>query len=153
MSDLGLRDRVILVTGAGRGLGKTYAALLAKHGANVVVHDGGLDEDGGNPDPSVAESVADDIRANGGSALPITELLHDSESCRHIVAAAVDHFGRLDGLIHSAGLVDRHDPPEVDEEFDFAQDMREIHDELAELNQEANALAAQIQSSFKELGV
>ena len=70
-SDLGLAGRVGLVTGAGRGLGRTYAAALARQGARVVVHDAGVDQDGRNPNPAVAAAVAEELRAEGGSALTV----------------------------------------------------------------------------------
>ena len=65
--NLGLVGRVVLVTGAARGLGHAYATSLARHGAHVVVHDAGVDQDGANPDPSCATGVADDLQAEGGS--------------------------------------------------------------------------------------
>lgn len=112
---LGLEGRVVLVTGAGRGLGRAYARLLARHGARVAVHDAGVDTEGGHPDPSCAALVAEEIEAAGGTALALTELLDGAEACRRIVAATLDHYGRIDALIHSAGLVIRSDTADVDE--------------------------------------
>ena len=113
--DLGLDGRVILVTGAGRGLGRSYVTTLARHGAQVVVHDGGVDDEGNAPDPDCAAQVAEEIAAAGGTALAVTEVLTDAESCRRVVAATLDRFGRLDGLIHNAGLVAWRDPTKVDQ--------------------------------------
>jgi NAD(P)-dependent dehydrogenase (short-subunit alcohol dehydrogenase family) len=113
--ELGLEGRAVLVTGAGRGLGRAYAACLARHGARVVVHDAGVDEDGGNPDLACAEAVAEELRGAGGTAFAVTEVLRDRASCRRVVDAALDYFGRLDALIHNAGLVVWRDPAEVDE--------------------------------------
>ncbi len=115
-TDLGLEGRAVLVTGAGRGLGRAYATALARQGAQVAVHDAGVDKDGNNPDPSCAEAVAEELQAKGGTAFAITEILRDAASCRRVVAAAQDRFGRLDGLIHNAGLVVWADPAVVDED-------------------------------------
>lgn len=114
-NDLGLEGRVVLVTGAGRGLGRAYAETLARQGARVVLHDGGLDQLGAAPDPGVAEAAAAAIREAGGSTLAVTEVLSDAASCRRVVAAALEAHGRLDGLIHNAGLVIRADIAEADE--------------------------------------
>lgn len=116
-SDLGLKDRVVLITGAGRGLGACYARALARQGARVVVHDAGVDPDGRDPDPIFAERLAEEIGQAGGSALAVTTLLDDATACRGVVAAAVERFGRLDGLIHNAGLVVWRDPAEVDQDL------------------------------------
>jgi NAD(P)-dependent dehydrogenase (short-subunit alcohol dehydrogenase family) len=113
--ELGLEGRAVLVTGAGRGRGRAYAACLARHGARVVVHDAGVDEDGTNPEPGCAETVAEELRDAGGAAVAVTEVLRDGASCRRAVAAAFDAFGRLDALIHNAGLVVWRNPAEVDE--------------------------------------
>jgi NAD(P)-dependent dehydrogenase (short-subunit alcohol dehydrogenase family) len=97
--------QVAIVTGAGRGLGAAYAHLLAARGATVVVHDAGVAEDGSGFDQAVAESVASKIRGDGGLAAACCENLEDAEACRRVVAFAIDRFGRLDVLIHNAGLV------------------------------------------------
>jgi len=97
--------QVALVTGAGRGLGAEYARLLASRGASVVVHDAGVTADGDGFDPSVADEVAQQISAEGGRAVACYENLEDGAACRHLVQFAIDRFGRLDVLIHNAGLV------------------------------------------------
>ena len=113
--ELGLRGRCILVTGAGRGLGRAYALSLARMGARVAVHDAGVGPEGEGSDPDPADSVVGEIESLGGSALILRDLLTDKGSCDRIVAAALEHFGRLDGLIHNAGLVAWRDTASVDE--------------------------------------
>ena len=98
-------DQVIIVTGAGRGLGAAYAKLIASRGGSVVVHDAGVSADGGGFDPSVADAMAAEIAAAGGRAAACYENLEDREGCERVIAFAVDRFGRLDALISNAGLV------------------------------------------------
>lgn len=110
-------DQVVLVTGAGRGLGLAYARLLATRGAALVVHDAGVALDGTRADPSVADAAAAELRARGA----VVEAAHDDlgtrDGCRATVAVALARFGRLDALVHSAGLALRAPVDEVDEEF------------------------------------
>ena len=114
--ELGLDGRVVLVTGAGRGLGRAYAETLARQGAHVVLHDGGVDQIGGDPDPSVAEAATAAIVEAGGRATAVTEVLDGAASCRRVVEAALAAHGRLDGLIHNAGLVIWADIADTDEQ-------------------------------------
>jgi NAD(P)-dependent dehydrogenase (short-subunit alcohol dehydrogenase family) len=105
MNAIRFDDRVVLVTGSGRGLGAAYVRALAARGASVVVHDAGVEPDGSGGDPSVADAVAAEITAAGGTAVASYENLEDGEACRRLVERALEHFGRLDVVIQNAGLV------------------------------------------------
>jgi NAD(P)-dependent dehydrogenase (short-subunit alcohol dehydrogenase family) len=96
--------RTVLVTGAGRGLGAAYARALADRGASVVVHDAGVTKDGRDADPTVADSVAAEIVAAGGSAVAAYEDLRGEDACFALVARTLDAFGRIDAIVHNAGL-------------------------------------------------
>ena len=100
MSEIRFDDRVVLVTGAGRGLGAAYARAFAERGASVVVHDAGVEPDGSGGDPAVANAVADEI---GGFAC--FENLEQPEAGARVVAQALERFGRLDVVVQNAGLV------------------------------------------------
>jgi len=97
-------DRVVLVTGAGRGLGRAYAHALADRGAHVVVHDAGVERDGSGGDESVARAVVAEIEAHGGSATPAFQNLETRDACRHLVREALDERGRLDAVVLNAGI-------------------------------------------------
>jgi NAD(P)-dependent dehydrogenase (short-subunit alcohol dehydrogenase family) len=97
--------QVVVVTGAGRGLGAAYARLIANLGGAVVVHDAGVAQDGSGFDSSVADSVASAIVADGGIAAACHENLDQAAACRRVVEFALDRFGRIDALVHNAGLV------------------------------------------------
>jgi NAD(P)-dependent dehydrogenase (short-subunit alcohol dehydrogenase family) len=86
-------------------LGRAYALLLASRGATVVVNDTGASLKGGGVDAGPAEEVAREIRAAGGHAVSCTESVATAKGAKAIVAAAVDHYGKLDILIHNAGIV------------------------------------------------
>jgi NAD(P)-dependent dehydrogenase (short-subunit alcohol dehydrogenase family) len=105
MSELRFDDRVAIVTGAGRGLGRAYARLLASRGAAVVVDDYGTEPDGSNPSPGPAHEVAEEITAEGGTAVACAESVVTSAGARAMVQAAMDSFGRVDILVNNAGIV------------------------------------------------
>ena len=100
-------DRVALITGAGRGLGRAYALLLAARGAKVVVNDPGVSMQGEGTDAGPAQSVVDEIRAAGGQAIASTDSVATPEGGQAMIDLARDHFGGIDILIHNAGIVRR----------------------------------------------
>lgn len=107
MSPLRFDNKVAVITGAGRGLGRAYATLLAARGARVVVNDIGASL-GGNPDGGdPAGSVVQEIREAGGEAIACSASVTTAEGAKAIVASALDTFGGADILIHSAGNIRR----------------------------------------------
>jgi NAD(P)-dependent dehydrogenase (short-subunit alcohol dehydrogenase family) len=105
MPELRFDDRVAVITGAGRGLGRAYALLLAARGAKVVVDDTGSSLNGEANDANPAEEAAREIRAAGGEAAACTASVSTPEGGSAIIQSALDHYGRLDILIHNAGIV------------------------------------------------
>ena len=105
MSELRYDDRVIVITGAGRGLGRAYAELLGARGARVMVNDPGSAVRGEGIDVGPAAEVVAAIQAQGGDAIVSTDSVATPEGGRAIIEAALDHYGRIDGLIHNAGNV------------------------------------------------
>src|SRR5262245_51414714 len=105
MSELRFDDRVAVITGAGRGLGRAYALLLAARGAKIVVNDLGGSVSGEGADAGPAEEVVREIAAAGGEAIANTGSVATPEGGLAIVRSALDHYGRLDILIHNAGNV------------------------------------------------
>lgn len=96
--------QAVVVTGAGRGLGRLYALELARRGASVVVNDIGGSMSGSGSDPSVANAVVGEIRAAGGAAVASHDSVDTPEGATAIVHAATDTFGRLDAVISNAGI-------------------------------------------------
>jgi NAD(P)-dependent dehydrogenase (short-subunit alcohol dehydrogenase family) len=105
LSPIRFDGQVVVVTGAGRGLGAAYARLLAARGGAIVVHDAGVTRDGSGFDPSVADAVVSEIAASGGTAAACYENLQDAAACERVVEFTIARFGRLDALVHNAGLV------------------------------------------------
>jgi NAD(P)-dependent dehydrogenase (short-subunit alcohol dehydrogenase family) len=94
----------VVVTGAGRGLGRLYALDLARRGASVVVNDLGTTMDGSGGDESVADAVVKEIAQAGGTAVASYDSVATAEGAGAIVAAATDAFGRLDAVVSNAGI-------------------------------------------------
>ena len=100
-----LDGKVIVVTGAGRGIGRGMAMTLAGAGAKVIVNDLGASADGEGDDTSPAKDVVDEIVAAGGEAVPNYNSVSEWDSAHEIVQAAIDTFGRIDGLVNNAGIL------------------------------------------------
>jgi NAD(P)-dependent dehydrogenase (short-subunit alcohol dehydrogenase family) len=98
-------DRVAVVTGAGRGLGRAHAMALAAHGARVVVNDLGGAVDGSGASTGPAEAVVEEIQGAGGVAITSTEDCADWDGAQRLVRTAIDAFGRLDVLVCNAGIL------------------------------------------------
>ncbi|OMC43403.1 short-chain dehydrogenase [Mycolicibacterium fortuitum] len=107
MSTLRFDERVAVITGAGRGLGREYALLLASKGAKVVVNDPGGSLSGDGADTAPAQQVVDEITTAGGEAIAVTDSVATAEGGQAIIDKAVERFGRIDILIHNAGTVRR----------------------------------------------
>lgn len=98
-------NRVVIITGAGRGLGRAHALAFAEAGASVVVNDLGVAQDGSDPSAAPAQQVVDEITAAGGKAVVSNHDVADWESAGEMIALAVDTFGGLDTLVNNAGIV------------------------------------------------
>ena len=101
----GVQDRVIVVTGAGGGLGREYALTLAKEGACVVVNDLGGARDGTGAGHSMADQVVSEIKAAGGRAAANYDSVADADGAANIVKTAVEEFGKIDGVVSNAGIL------------------------------------------------
>lgn len=112
---MNLEERVVIVTGGARGLGRAYALEMARHGARVVVNDLRAAD---------AEPVANEIRAHGGASLVVAGSVADVRAAQSIVDAAVDAYGRLDGIVCNAGnLRDKPFGEMLEEDFRILMDV------------------------------
>ena len=97
--------RVVVVTGAGRGIGREHALSLARHGARVVVNDLGGAVDGSGDDRGLAAAVVEEIAAAGGTAIADGENVADFDGARRMIEAAIDAFGDLHAVVNNAGIL------------------------------------------------
>ena len=97
--------RVVVVTGAGRGMGRSHALEFARQGANVVVNDLGAEVDGTGSSPGPAGEVVDLIRSEGGEAIANGDDVSDWEGAQRMINAAVERFGSIDTLVNNAGIL------------------------------------------------
>ena len=112
--------RVAVVTGAGRGIGREYALMLAEHGAKVIVNDLGGERDGTGADISPARQVVDDIKAIGGEAAVNGADVSDFAAAKGMIDQAVETFGGLDVVVNNAGILrDRMLTNMTEEEWDL----------------------------------
>ncbi|MEM7101386.1 MAG: SDR family oxidoreductase [Pseudomonadota bacterium] len=119
-----LNGKVAIVTGAGGGLGRAHALLLASEGASVVVNDLGGDRHGGGGGTSMADSVVEEIKASGGQAVANYGSVTNDAEAAAMVKTAVDTFGRLDILINNAGILrDKSFKNITDDEWDIVVDV------------------------------
>lgn len=105
MAEITFDGRVAIVTGAGGGLGRTYALEMARRGAKVVVNDLGGSVDGTGGEHTAAQKVVDEITAAGGAAVPNYDSVSTPEGGESIVKTAVDAFGKVDVVINNAGIL------------------------------------------------
>ena len=124
MAELRFDDRVAVVTGGGRGLGRAHAMLLAARGAKVVVNDPGVSMSGDATEEGPADELVREIRAAGGEAVANTDSVATPEGGKAIIETALDTWGRIDIVIHSAGNVRRGTLHEMSyEDFDSVIDV------------------------------
>jgi NAD(P)-dependent dehydrogenase (short-subunit alcohol dehydrogenase family) len=124
MQDLRFDNRVAVITGAGRGLGRAYALLLASRGAKIIVNDLGVGLKGDGADAGPAMEVVNEITAAGGDAVACTETVTTPAGGQAIIDTAMNQYGRLDILIHNAGNVRRGSLKELSyEDFEAVLDV------------------------------
>ena len=103
---MGLCDgRIVIVTGAGRGIGREHALMLAHEGAKVVVNDVGANTDGSGGDLSPAQQVVAEIKAFGGEAVANGDSVSSWEGAQRLINTAIETFGDLHGLVNNAGIL------------------------------------------------
>ena len=100
-----MEGRTVVVTGAGGGIGRDIALMMAQQGARVVVNDIGASLSGEGEDAGPAAQVVEEIRGNGGEAVANTDSVSDPSGARSIVDMAMDHFGRIDTVVNNAGIL------------------------------------------------
>ena len=119
-----LDGRVVVVTGAGRGVGREHALLMAAEGASVVVNDLGGEQDGTGASTGPAQEVVDEIVAAGGQAVANGDSVADWEGAQRIVNAAIETYGDLHAVVNNAGILrDRMLVNMTEEEWDLVIDV------------------------------
>ena len=117
MSDIRFDDKVVIVTGAGGGIGRAHALLFAKHGAKVIVNDLGGSAQGEGANSEAALKVVEEIKAAGGTAIANPENVINGD---RIVECAMDNFGRIDVVVNNAGILrDKSFAKMTDEDWDL----------------------------------
>jgi NAD(P)-dependent dehydrogenase (short-subunit alcohol dehydrogenase family) len=104
MGDI-LKGKIAIVTGSGRGMGRSHVMVMASQGARVVVNDLGINKDGSGANHAVADAVVAEIRQNGGTAVANYDSVTTPEGAKNIIKTAVDNFGGLDILMNNAGVI------------------------------------------------
>jgi len=104
MTDL-LKDKIAVITGAGRGIGRGIALLMASEGAKVVVNDPGVGPDGTGHDDGPAAQVVEEVKAAGGTATANFDTVATEEGGENIIKTALDTYGRIDILVNNAGIL------------------------------------------------
>jgi NAD(P)-dependent dehydrogenase (short-subunit alcohol dehydrogenase family) len=105
MTSNAVAGKVVIVTGAGRGIGRDVALLMAREGAKVIVNDLGVSLTGEPDAASPAQETVEMIAAAGGEAVANTDSVADWDGAQRMVALAMDHFGRLDAVVNNAGII------------------------------------------------
>jgi len=100
-----VQDKVVVVTGAGGGIGRDMALALAAAGAKVVVNDIGTSTTGEGTDAGPAQKVVEEIKAAGGQAVANMDSVAEAAAAGRIIQCALDHFGRIDGVVNNAGIL------------------------------------------------
>jgi NAD(P)-dependent dehydrogenase (short-subunit alcohol dehydrogenase family) len=122
--ELRFDNRVAVITGGGRGLGRAYALLLASRGAKVVINDPGASMSGTGVDVGPAQEVVNEIKAAGGDAVANTDSVATPQGGQAIIQSALDNYGRIDIVVHNAGVVRRAPLDEMTyEDFEFVLDV------------------------------